>query len=217
MTLTPVTIVAFGDSITLAREQPEAGRWPELVRGMLQKPRPDLALGMVNAGVGGNTSREGLARLEKDVLAHRPTLVAVEFGGNDSVSDPKRHVPLEEYVDNLERMRRGIQHEHGAGVILLTFPPIVNAWHSTRNDHFYDKTGGIDGFIEDYRAATRIYARERGLPLADIDLTLRAAMAADGPGSVIMPDGVHLTAAGNVVVAETVAPVLALALKNALQ
>ena len=38
---------------------------------------------IINAGIGGNTSREGLARLEPDVLRYRPDITVVCFGLND--------------------------------------------------------------------------------------------------------------------------------------
>lgn len=40
----------------------------------------------------------GLARMERDVLPHRPRLAVVEFGGNDFL----RRVPVEETLQNLE-------------------------------------------------------------------------------------------------------------------
>ena len=39
----------------------------------------------INAGVGGTTSDYGRMRYEKDVLAHNPDLVIIEFAGNDSI------------------------------------------------------------------------------------------------------------------------------------
>ena len=98
-----LTIVAFGDSITQAKEVAPEKRWPELLRAALQARMPGRGFAVVNAGVGGNTSREGLARIERDVLAHRPDWVLVEFGGNDATHDPARHVPPDEFAANMAR------------------------------------------------------------------------------------------------------------------
>lgn len=56
---------------------------------------------MINSGVGGNTSREALDRIGKDVLVYRPDLVMVEFGGNDATPDPNREVSPDEFEENL--------------------------------------------------------------------------------------------------------------------
>lgn len=86
-----IKIVAFGDSITeavigLGPEQ----KWTVLLEKKLNRHSRDIYWTVVNSGVGGNTSREGLARIEKDVFAHKPDIVLVEFGGNDTVADKKR-------------------------------------------------------------------------------------------------------------------------------
>lgn len=190
-------IVAFGDSITQCADQPEAARWTALLAGLLPGAR------IMNAGFGGNTSREGLARLDKDVLQHGPDVVLVEFGGNDATPEKERHVEGREFVANLEQICDAVVSV-GGRVVLLTFPPIINEWHGWCGNALFENTGGPDGFIERYREATRAFAQERNLELIDIDLALRAAMARDGKETYIQRDGVHLTAAGNRLVAHVV-------------
>ena len=97
----PVRIVAFGDSITAATHQELRDRWPEILRHALVERFPACAIEMTNAGVGGNTSREGLRRFKQDVLPHKPHFVSVEFG-NDMTPDRDRHVSLQEFVANLD-------------------------------------------------------------------------------------------------------------------
>jgi lysophospholipase L1-like esterase len=204
MSPTALTIVAFGDSITLANEQPAEKRWPLLLEASLRAQLAPRSVRVVNAGVGGNTSREGLARIETDVIRHQPDIVAVEFGGNDTTVDQARHVTLGEYRANLEAIRRRLTSEGRTRVVLVTFPPLVDAWHAWGNHEFYRPHGGLDRFVERYRTVTRTFARDYACPLADIDAVLRQAMARDGNGHHILPDGVHLTAAGNAVVAAEV-------------
>jgi hypothetical protein len=69
---------------------------------------------MINAGISGNTTSQGLARMQRDVLAHRPQLVVVMYGMNDVVrTEPDRfRANLREIV---ERSR-----ESGAAVVLST-------------------------------------------------------------------------------------------------
>ncbi len=204
----PVTIVAFGDSITQASHQPEGGRWTDLLCESLARQLPDRAVRMINAGVGGNTSREGLQRFERDVLAHAPDVVLAEFG-NDATPDTNRHVSPDEFASNFEIFRREIEERGGGRLIILVFPPVVDAWHQHGAHPFYAEHGGADGAQEVYRERVRAFARSHGVPLVDLSLALRRVMGAEGPGSCILPDGVHLTARGNRMVADAVLVALA--------
>ena len=199
-----MTIVAFGDSITQAKEVAPERKWPELLRAALQARMPEREVRVVNAGVGGNTSREGLARMEKDVLSHRADWVLVEFGGNDATHLPERHVPPDEFSANLARMERLIMERTMARVMLVTFPPVVDAWHGSGKLEFHTSRGGLDAHVDRYRCLTREHAARRGLPLADIDAALRLRMQRDGVARYIRSDGVHLTEEGNAAVAEEV-------------
>lgn len=198
-----IRIVAFGDSITQAAQQPCEHRWPEIVRRGLQAQFPALMITMVNAGVGGNTSREGLLRMEQDVLSHRPHVVTVEFG-NDATPDPARHVSFDEFTANLERIRTALW-AHGCGqLVLLTFPPIIDAWHHAYEHEFYRQNGGQDVYQEHYRTRTRDFAHTHGCPLVDVAAAFRAAMRANGPDPYILKDGIHLSRRGNELVASLV-------------
>lgn len=203
-----ITIVAFGDSITLAVSGniEERLRWPSLLEAGLRERFPGRDLRVVNAGVGGNTSREGLVRMDADVVAHAPEIVLVEFGGNDATPQSDRHVPLEEFRANLAAMK-GRLDRFGAVMVLMTFPPVVD-----RNHAWYEQfkgAGGQDAVVERYRGLTRAFAREHGLPLVDLDAAIRR-----DPRAFIMGDGVHLTPAGNRAAFEAVLPVVAAQLSS---
>ena len=86
------TIVCLGDSITAGVGSGAGEAYPELLAARLSTE-------VINAGVSGDTTAGGLARVE-DVLAKNPWLVIVELGGNDVL----RQVPPEE----TERSLRGI-------------------------------------------------------------------------------------------------------------
>jgi len=202
-----LVIAAFGDSITQAASVPEEQRWPNLLAALLRQRLSARDVTVINAGVGGNTAREGLARMERDVLPHQPDVVLVEFGGNDATPEPDRHVPLEEYTAILATLRGRLSPD--TAMVLLTFPPVIDAWHCWLGNPFFAERGGQDVFLETYREATRRFAREQGLLLIDIDRALRRACAAGGIERYILPDGVHLTADGNRIVAETVSRELA--------
>jgi acyl-CoA thioesterase I len=86
------TIVCLGDSITAGVGSGPGEAYPELLSARLGSE-------VINAGVSGDTTAGGLARVD-DVLAKDPWLVIVELGGNDVL----RQVPPEE----TERSLRGI-------------------------------------------------------------------------------------------------------------
>jgi len=85
------TVVFLGDSITKGYGLSEAEAFPALVAAALGVPH-------LNAGVSGDTTATGLARLDTDVLVHQPRLTVVELGGNDYL----RRVPAAVTLGNLD-------------------------------------------------------------------------------------------------------------------
>ena len=71
-------ICFLGDSIT----QADPG-YTRLLAAMLTAAHPEMSLEYIYAGIGGNRVSDLLARLDRDVLAHRPTWVCVSIGVND--------------------------------------------------------------------------------------------------------------------------------------
>ena len=182
-------LVAFGDSITRGYAVPDGAGWVELLSGLLPAVR------VVNAGGNGNTSAEGLQRFETEVLPHLPGLVLVEFGGNDAGHDA-RAVSVDAFERNLLAIADQVR-SNGGEIVLLTFPPIINAWHTARSDPYYAPWGGLDPCVDAYRQRTREVAQRLGCPLFDLDEFLRKLIAGEKPETFIQPDGVHLTPEAN--------------------
>jgi len=84
-----VRIVCFGDSITgIYYHSGAAPRaWCDMLGIGLKRFCPKAKLEMINAGISSQTSAHGLARIRKDVLDRKPTLVVVAFGMNDIRGD----------------------------------------------------------------------------------------------------------------------------------
>jgi lysophospholipase L1-like esterase len=122
-------VVFFGDSITQGYGVRPEESYPSLVA-------KELGLTFVNAGVPGDTMAAGLARMERDVLAHRPRLTLVEFGGNDFL----RRVPLPETLNSLDAIVKTLI-ARGMMVVILE----VNV--------------GLmgDSYLEGYRAVAKRY------------------------------------------------------------
>jgi acyl-CoA thioesterase-1 len=100
-------IVFLGDSITSGHRLPADVAFPHRLGQALGVP-------VVNAGISGDTTAGGLARLDQEVLAHRPRLVVVELGVNDAFG----RRPPETVVANLRMITRRIRAQ-GAAVVLV--------------------------------------------------------------------------------------------------
>jgi len=151
-----VTVVALGDSLTwgMGIVQPERDSFPALFATMLRERFQDPYVTLISAGVPGETSGGGLQRVERDVLAHRPDLVVVQYGGNDEY----QRVPSTEYQEHLRQIVQRVQEASAA--VLLATPPMKE----TQPDTLFPR-------------AAREVAAELQVPVADFDAAVK------GPGS----------------------------------
>lgn len=78
-----VRVVTVGDSNTLGWAGPSGSNWPGDLAHELAAADPGTRYEVVNAGVWGYTSHQGLGRL-REALAFEPDLVLVSFGSNDA-------------------------------------------------------------------------------------------------------------------------------------
>ena len=85
-----VTIAFFGDSVTQGCFEGDYDPADNLFTyrsrfcEMLREKYPAAKIDMINAGIAGNVSGQGLYRMQGDVLDHKPNLCVVCFGINDS-------------------------------------------------------------------------------------------------------------------------------------
>jgi acyl-CoA thioesterase-1 len=146
----------------------------------LQKDLDAAGLGwrVVNQGVSGDTTTDGANRVN-EVLAVKPGVVILEFGGNDGL----RGLPIETTRANLEQMIVALMNS-GATVILagMTLPPNYGPEY-------------IRGFEQVYKDLAGKYK------LARIPFLLEG-VATDK--SLMQRDGIHPTGQGNEKVAATV-------------
>ncbi|MFP4126799.1 MAG: arylesterase [Alphaproteobacteria bacterium] len=90
-------IAFLGDSLTAGYGLDEAASWPARMEAKLEAEGYDCAV--VNAGVSGDTTAGGRARLDW-LLADEPTHVVLALGANDGL----RAVPVAEMKANLDAM-----------------------------------------------------------------------------------------------------------------
>jgi len=103
-------IVAFGDSLTYGTGATESESYPEVLAQLIGRR-------VVQAGVPGEVTAQGLARIEQVIEAHRPALMIVCLGGNDML----RKVDEAQVKKNLGEIIRAIR-SRGIAVVLVGVP-----------------------------------------------------------------------------------------------
>jgi acyl-CoA thioesterase I len=102
-----VAVVALGDSLTSGYQMAPGESYPEQLSVRIGRP-------ILNRGVSGDSTAEGLARLERDVIDENPRIVIVGLGANDML----RRQPIDPAFANLRAIVDRI-HAKGALVVLL--------------------------------------------------------------------------------------------------
>lgn len=178
-----VTIVAFGDSITAGFAVRRG--FPSFWKEMLQKKYPDSKIEMINSGTSGDTTMDGLARLDWSVLSYEPDLVTINFGINDCVLG----LGLEEFEMNFVEMVRRIRAGPGSEILLLSSQPL--------------ETPPYDRLVLDYYHAIERVAREMDVGFADVYGAWMERVRRGTPlGSLILSGLDHPNEAGYRIIAE---------------
>lgn len=161
-------IVCFGDSITAGFGLDAGQSFPDLLQKDLDSS--NLRYRVVNLGVSGDTTQDGLARIQM-ALSEKPAVVLLELGGNDGL----RGIPLSITRSNLAQMIETFQTA-GARVVLagMTLPPNYGA-----------------AFIRKFEALYKDLASQYKLVL--IPFLLEGVGAHD---ELMQRDGIHPNAAG---------------------
>jgi len=123
-------IVCFGDSITFGYGANKGEDYPAHLAKL-------VGLEVINSGIDGDTSQEGLKRIDTDALDREPFLVIIEFGGNDFL----RKVPKESTLENISKM---VDKAQAAGAMVAVV----------------DISAGM--LLGDYRAGLSKLARTKG-------------------------------------------------------
>lgn len=214
----PNGIIMFGDSTTAYRNGAVQKVYSVRVDDALQSIGSSLSVH--NAGIGGNTTRDALKRMDRDVLRYQPKVVVLQFGINDAAVDvwkkpaaTESRVPLAEFTANLRSLITSAR-EHKAKVILMTTNPV--RWTSKLKE-LYGKPpynpDAADGFesakLQAYNEAVRSLARELKVPLVDVRAAYEGFAAkhqttVDG----LLLDGMHPSDLGHQLVSELLLPAI---------
>lgn len=129
----PITIVGFGDSLMAGYQLAQADGFTAQLQIALQKDGYNVTVN--NAGVSGDTTSGGLARLDWSV-PDETQLVILELGANDAL----RGIAPDLTEKNLDKMLARLK-ERGIPVLLagMLAPPNMGADYAARFNPIYQK------------------------------------------------------------------------------
>jgi len=159
----PVKIVCFGDSITegYLLSRPAEESWPGVLARLLDARDGKGKFQVVNAGISGQDTRQGLKRLDALLASEKPDWILMEYGTNDLWSS--RHMTPSDTEKNLKEMITRMKAAN-VRVIIATLPPV----------------GDMEREVAERNEAIRRVAADTGTPLVDINAFVEEKLTAAG-------------------------------------
>ncbi|RYD47011.1 MAG: hypothetical protein EOP83_28720, partial [Verrucomicrobiaceae bacterium] len=183
----PRKVVVYGTSLTAS------GAWVSQMSQWLSAKYPSL-LTVINSGLSGKNSAEGLAQLQAKVLNHHPDTVFIEFAMNDAFlySDGTPQLSVEQARANLNAMIDAILTQNPQAEIILQTMNTV--WDSPSGSN---QSASLRPNLAAYYEMYRSVAAARGLMLIDHQPAWSALQQGDlATFQSWVPDGVHPVANG---------------------
>lgn len=106
------TVLAFGASLTAGYGVAEKDSYPSVLSKLIGRT-------VINAGVNGELSADGLSRLPKLLKKYSPALVIISHGGNDILKKKDLAITKKNLIRMIELCR-----ENNAQVLLLGIPTL---------------------------------------------------------------------------------------------
>lgn len=206
-------IVFFGDSITAGGSS--ATGYISLIKDSVNKTQPVLGVEFINAGVSGNKVMDLQARVQKAVLDKKPSIVFIFIGANDvgHWGVPRRTGTTKEQFESGLKEIIGKIRAVNAQVVLCT-PAVLGEKTDGTNSR------GKDKMLDEYSDIDRRLATDLELPLVDLHNAFTDYLKANNPENqekgILTTDGVHLSPAGNKLVAEQMLKVLGVKMQDKL-
>ncbi len=183
-------IIFFGDSLTAlagqeAPKQHVKKGYVGIVAETLAAAHKDKRIKVGWVATGGHTVPDLLKRVDKDVIAKKPTIVVIQIGCNDArrIPKPTFESGLEELIDRLEKVK--IQ------VIQCSLTSVGEKHDGTNRD---------DPQLEEFAEVARQVAKRKNVPLNDLRKAFVEHWQKNNPdnkGSGILTyDGNHFNDAG---------------------
>lgn len=178
----PVTIAFLGDSVTQGCFELCKGYdsdfdgindyeavYHSQLKKMLNRVFPEAPINIINAGIGGNSARQGCDRMDRDVFAYSPDLVVVCFGLNDAFAGQQK---LDVYIDSLKEIFLKLKQKE-VETIFMT-PNMMNTYLSPLTEpEGIIETAKVtceiqnSGVMDAYMNAARKLCAEEGIQVCD--------------------------------------------------
>ncbi|EJT03522.1 arylesterase [Rhizobium sp. CCGE 510] len=128
-----INLVGFGDSLMAGYQLPPGDGFPEKLQAALKAKGLDVAV--ANAGVSGDTTSGGLARIDWSIPDGTDGVI-LELGANDAL----RGIPPGESEKNLDQMIARLK-DRGIAVLLagIMAPPNMGADYAARFNPIYQR------------------------------------------------------------------------------
>jgi lysophospholipase L1-like esterase len=179
--------------------------WTSILANRIHLAYPERQIRYLNAGIGGHSSRQMLARFEADILAHHPQWLLLSAGVVEvrRTYQPDRAgdgVPLDEYVANLTMMISGALNASMQVILLEPTPhkrPVTGSLPEVSLQE-------VNTLTQQYATAMRQVAQQVGVglvPLFETFLSMEYHLAGDAS---LYADEVHLNARGDLLYSQLV-------------
>jgi lysophospholipase L1-like esterase len=190
-------IIFFGDSLTALagidgpKDKGVTKGYVRLFREAIREKHPDKDIEVDWVATGGHTAPDLLKRVDKDVIAKKPTIVVIQIGCNDA-----RRIPKDTFRSGLEELIDRLQREK-VQVIQCTLTSVGERHDGTNKD---------DPKLDEFAEVQREVARAKGVPLNDLRKAFvehwKQNNPENKPSGILTYDGNHFNDAGHRFVAE---------------
>ncbi len=172
------------------------GRWYNILHRRLSEYFPDTCFSIINAGIGGESTRECMRRFDRDVLSYAPDYLLVMVGANnEDHTRPERIVPLPEIQSHMNDMAARLPAK--TRMIGVGLGPVINEQHCVAKhpafaEPFRKCGGGLDELLEPQRELARKFFRSGNYPFLDLYTLFDRKRQ-----NYLLPDGIHLNCDGH--------------------
>lgn len=177
------SIAFLGDSLTQLGNLQKPNGYVNLVIEGLKASGVNAT--PIPAGIGGNTTRDMLARLDKDVIAKKPTWMTLNSGINDS-----SRMDLGEFSANLTKI---VDQATAAGIQVILITTTIGAGENLESPETLKRQTFAEAFTK--------LGKERNLLVVDMNRVMARELTErknDGvKGLHLTYDGTHLNGLGN--------------------
>lgn len=179
--------------------------WTGILANSIHLAYPERRIHYINAGIGGHSSRQMLARFDADVLAHYPDWLFLSAGVVEvrrlyQLDRASERVSLEEYVANLTTMTTRALRGNMQVILLEPTPHARTVTDGPPEVTLED----VNSQTREYAAAMRLVATNMGVgfvPLFETFLDMERRLAGEAS---LYADEVHLGALGDLLYSQLV-------------